>query len=299
MAKHNKAHTVKMVKEFLSRTGFPFEMKMADILRIKGWDVVIGDSFLDLEENKKREIDIIAAKYVNDIKINLIVECKFSQIDSWIFVSPNKNIPRYRGYFKHSPFSYLEDKSCDRLMQNCMNHVKTFDKSEPTGINFICFNGDKQSNNSVIVDALHKVVKASINVFANTVSCEERSIYFTVILFSGPIFVVGYDGTVRTRKENYVQYPFEFESESYKCRKSKITTHRSNEFPFLPDFDETLRLEEIGMIKNAYREMWPKYMIECVSESKFRSYLDHVESGIGKIDIGLWPLKKEDETNTD
>ena len=60
--KSMKKFNIRDIKKFLIQTGFPFEMKMAKILENKDYSVQVGEFFTDLEDDKKREIDIIAYK---------------------------------------------------------------------------------------------------------------------------------------------------------------------------------------------------------------------------------------------
>ena len=290
-----KTFSTQAVKDFLNKTGFPFEWKMERLLRQKNW--MIGNKFyLDLDENKKREVDIIAAKTINEIDIFLTIECKYSKKDSWIFFSPNKRIHRYYGYFICSPLPDIDSKKI------ITSHLRIFNRAEPTAVSFKTYDNykEKQSNDSEITDALYKVVKALIYCYSHFSTPSKRQVYFPVILFSGPIFCASYSDRLRVKKTNYIQFPFEFESEAYISKKEVAEDSLLDEGGIgfsgsllSSDYDEETKIREIEGIKKAYKGLFNKHLIEFVSGYKFGAYLDQLETEIGSIDTNLWPVKSE------
>ncbi len=285
MAKKRK-FTSQAVKDFLNTTGFPFEWEIKRLLEEKNWGTA-NMSFLDLEENKKREIDIIASKTINNIDIYLIIECKFSKRDSWIFFSPGEEIIRYHSYFACSPYPSKDS------FKKIAYHLRIFDSTEPTAINFKTYNNDtnKQSNDSEVIDALYKVVKALIYFYSNSLDSSRRQIYFPIILFSGPIFSASYNRKVHVKKTNYVQFPFEFESDAYIDKEKEPNNRILNKWIHSHNFNERWKIEEIKGIKQAYSTLLNEHLIEFVSGAKFKAYLSQLESEISKIDINLWPVE--------
>jgi len=286
-----KTFSSQAVKEFLNKTGFPFEWKMERVLREKKWEVV-DISFLDLEEGKKREIDIVAAKTINDVDVCLIIECKYSERNSWIFFSPSDDISKPYSYFITSTSTYP-----DSLKKMITSHLRIFRSTEPTAINFIVYDNytAKQANGLDIKDALYKVVKALIYCYSYSSDPSKRQIYFPLILFSGPIFSASYSNRLRVRKSDYIQFPFEFESDAYIEKKERpgnsyLTVHLGYD-----SYQEERKIREIEHIQKTYTYLYNEYLIEFVSGNKFNAYLDQLESEIGKIDINLWPVKSKKE----
>lgn len=278
------------VKNFLSTTGFPFEWKMERTLAEKKWEVWDA-SFLDLEEGEKREIDIVAGKTINCIDVFLIIECKYSKKDSWIFFSPNEKISRYYGYFVCSPRPERDS------LKTITSHLRIFNSAEPTAFNYKSYDNfnNRQSDDSKITDALYKVVKALIYCQSQYKSRTKRQIYFPVILFSGPIFSASYSQRMRVKKVNYLQFPFEFESEAYGFEEGESDKSWPEDFGLDLDYDKGERNRDIQLIKKTYKESLKNHLIEFMSGGRFRAYLDQLESEIGKIDINLWPVESKKE----
>ena|ERR1700751_214755 len=85
--KPNQQHQSAVVKaeeisKFLDRTGFVFEMRVNELLLDSDYATIISSDFFDLDEQKTREIDIIAWKKINEIHCHLIIECKQSATTS-------------------------------------------------------------------------------------------------------------------------------------------------------------------------------------------------------------------------
>jgi len=284
MAKSNQRHTTKDICDFLNKTGFPFEMKMAKLLKQKKWEVEQGQTFIDLEENKKREIDIVAQKNINNILVNLVAECKSSQIDSWIFVVPTGGASRFYMDVKHSPKIPLKER------KQSMDHLSILNFKEPLATNFIVSNGDKKSDSTPIFDALNKVVKATLYHAGKQYSEEKRRLYFPIVLFSGPIFSATYKKSLSVTKVNYIQYRFEHESDAYKADKEPTPF----EDLFLKvDYFDFVKKAEIHLVKSAFGEFGHQYLVEFISESKLRWYLNRLESEIQKINTEHWKLPQK------
>ncbi|NOQ75965.1 MAG: hypothetical protein GQ574_28420 [Crocinitomix sp.] len=78
----------KKIKDWLLLGGFPLEMKFADSLLKKEFQVAQSVYYKDAETEKFRETDIIANKYekINDtwVFITFVIECKKSTDKPWI-----------------------------------------------------------------------------------------------------------------------------------------------------------------------------------------------------------------------
>jgi len=95
MSQDNKT---KFIKDQIEKSGFPFEMEVARILKDAKWEVLPSSPYLDEDEEKWREIDIKAYKSIEQtidgesikpytLEIALIIECKKSDKFAWAFFS--------------------------------------------------------------------------------------------------------------------------------------------------------------------------------------------------------------------
>jgi len=97
------------IKKWLENTGFPLEMKAADVFREQGYDVRQSFVVKDMQEEKPREIDVIANfPYELDrgmIRITCVLECKSSR-QPWLVFHADDVLS---GYSKLHSFAVLSD----------------------------------------------------------------------------------------------------------------------------------------------------------------------------------------------
>ncbi len=193
---------------------------MAKYLEQKGYKVFPGTTFLDLDEDKRREIDIVATKSINGINIFLIIECKSSFEDDWVFILSDKSGQRMLNYVKYVP--EIEDEEND-----VFNQLHVVNDSIPLANNYLVFNKKKGKNGdtNLIEKVIYELPKALLwaaSFLRNKKSC---FLYFPIGLFSKQIFSVKYKNGLRVRTEKIVQYQTLLESERYlkELRKIKDT----------------------------------------------------------------------------
>ncbi len=84
------------IKETIEKSGFPFEMEIASLLKEDGWEVLPSAPYWDEDEEKWREIDIKAYKTADQtldggsikpysLCVALIIECKKTDEFAWVF----------------------------------------------------------------------------------------------------------------------------------------------------------------------------------------------------------------------
>lgn len=76
------------IKKWLGQQGYPLEMQVARAFQEAGFSVSSSEYFLDPDENKPREIDVIASmqEVINGVIFQLVytVECKSSKTNPWV-----------------------------------------------------------------------------------------------------------------------------------------------------------------------------------------------------------------------
>jgi hypothetical protein len=86
------------IKKWLKSSGFPLEMDAAHIFREEGFEVRQSVILRDIQEEKPREVDILASfPYEQDLgltKITCVLECKSSQ-QPWLIFSANDTLSNY------------------------------------------------------------------------------------------------------------------------------------------------------------------------------------------------------------
>lgn len=84
------------IRETIEKSGFPFEMEIASLLKEDGWEVLPSAPYWDEDEEKWREIDIKAYKTAHQtpdgesikpysLCVALIIECKKTDEFAWVF----------------------------------------------------------------------------------------------------------------------------------------------------------------------------------------------------------------------
>ncbi len=76
------------VKEWLSKQGYPLEMRVAAALRNAGFAVMQSAYFLDPSSAKPRELDVVAHRYWSGENVawqlTLLIECKVTKKQPWV-----------------------------------------------------------------------------------------------------------------------------------------------------------------------------------------------------------------------
>lgn len=268
------------VSKFLIATGFVFEMEIAELLKTKGYKVEMGQTFLDLEEGKRREIDIIASKEINKITVNLIIECKQSIEGDWIFVCLNKNPSRY--YFAVKHFPVVTNLRKNKLL-NCLHN---FDRKIQIAQNYLTFlkKSGKKGENLQIKECLHKLPKALLY-FASRRNEKVKNIFFPVGLFSKQMFSISYDKELLVKEIDLIQYYINFDCMDYRYKRK---FEGDEELFSMSAYEKNLRDEETERIISTSRNSSSHFQIDFVTKKGLNNYLKMIEETVGKISARKW-----------
>jgi hypothetical protein len=276
--------TTTKIADFLTTTGFILEMEISELLKKNGYRVSVNKYFFDYDENKKREIDIIALKEINQIDVTLVIECKQNANLDWIFVCSDKSPGRFYNYIKYFPkMSY--DKSITKT--GVFDHLRQLDHKLPLAQNStIRHVSGKQQESKEIYECLTRLPKAMVGVVEGTgVSKDKRNIFFPVVVFSGQIFTAEYENKLKVIETNAVQHAAELDTDNYKY-------HRSNN---LYSFDRSSNEMEKknSPVAEIALELGSKYLIDFITQKGIKNFLADIEKRISKIDLDLWPIDKK------
>jgi len=194
---------IKKAQEFLNTKGFPFEMKVAQILDRVGFDISQSDYYADPETNKFRELDLIASVgtllYCNLLDFSFIIECKYSENNPWILFKRKGPLT--------TPTIGIEGRlstESARIMQLEMATAKSLFLDSPFfklpenigyGVVQVC-----EKNIDSAYEAFHSVSKAAISHINNTEISYNKSstnmkiqIVFPVIAIKGMLLSASLD----------------------------------------------------------------------------------------------------------
>jgi len=76
------------IAEWLKTQGYPLEMEVAHIFKDAGFEVSSAEYYVDAEEQKPREIDVLASMSVQIqgtlFQLAYVVECKSPKESPWV-----------------------------------------------------------------------------------------------------------------------------------------------------------------------------------------------------------------------
>ena len=286
--RQNKETPVKDISEFLTTTGFILEMEVAEFLIKSGYEVEVSYYFHDYDEDKDREIDIIASKTINNTKIFFVIECKQSLVDDWIFVCSDKKPKRYFEYVKHLPRIAIKDIKDTKVF----HEIHTLDRAIPLGQNYIIKDRSKKKSTSMQIDTcLEKIPKALVDLAYKDESEDQRILFLPIAVFSGQMFTAQYNKKLLVKKSEWVQYGSDLKSEGYEYR------YQHNNFIFYPGLhDENKDKKEVkenSAVASTSQKLGSMYLIDFVTKRGLKKLISRVESDILKLKLESWPLPKK------
>lgn len=274
--------TVDQIEKFVTASGFILEMEIGKILEDVGYRVFPNQYFLDYDENKKREVDIVASKTVNEINIVFVIECKQNTKNDWIFVCSNKKPSRYYDFVKFFPVMPPE-QSADKT--KIFNGLRILNNNLPIAQNSIIrhVNG-KQSDSRDIYECITKLPKALVGLVETIGIPEKRTIFFPVAVFSGQMFTVEYVEKLKITEVEAIQCTSDLDSDNYKYH------YNYNRLSVFADNSENNTKKGNTPGADLNFKLGSRYLIDFVTKKGIKNFISNIENEISKIDISLWSI---------
>ena len=262
---------LKKIKEGLSKSSFPLEIKIGKELEGNGWHFSTSTNYLDFESGKLREIDISASKMINGIAVKLIVECKKSSDKQLVLYSPN--VRKYKrniffwSWLKAFPNPYLMPTPERGPLHDILDEfqkLKLFDLDVHFSHNIIFTKGDKiLQDNQSFFSSLNSIIKHSIGDHSTLKELEnKRRMVFYVLVIDGKMIEFkpssDSDSGFNLDYINYGQYQLNYK------------------FNILPEYLKTYQERT-----NKYGE---NYIIEFMNPDYFTTYIKELENAILNFD---------------
>ena len=241
----------KILKE-ISKTGFPLELRVSELLNNVGYYVANNLYYVDLDEGKGREIDLRALKNY-DFKIEskqyfvrhcLLIECKKSQKKPWVIFTSHET--SYDSEYFEVDCSGADFDADIKGMQKTLDQLESihpFCKYKRRGRSFF----EPFKNNltgETIVKALMSAVKASIGMRDNKFASGGNSIcfFYPIVVFEGKLFEAFLNkGKIEIIETDRLMVSFFYESPKYKNERFTIPMITENSFgTFLNELDAVL-----------------------------------------------------------
>ncbi|WP_430482792.1 hypothetical protein [Rossellomorea marisflavi] len=240
-----------LLKDVL-KTGFPLEMEISQLFRKSGWQVVNGSYYIDKDEDKGREIDVISTinfdedldeGLFKEVLFSLVIEIKKTEEKPWVFFTSETT-----GHFdKLLPLDavlagFTAPKA--RLRRILRKNLPSIHKR--IGRNFyVGFSGNGARDD--IYKALSSVVKATQHSLENSWAYNNESgdklvyVFQPVVVIQGGLFEVflDEDGEHVVEEVDYIQTQFNYLSSNYPSENRKIIHIVKDEY--LPQFIDEQR----------------------------------------------------------
>jgi len=222
----------KKILEDIQKTGFASELRVISKLLEEGWKTDHGETYEDKDENKSREIDIVAHKPAYHPQIafrfnfTLVIEVKKSE-QPWIVFTTDRKMQaagwrvmhKARNDRKRTDPGSLFDIDCIRPSDPRAEKFrigKAFHEAFKT-------NSDKSRIYGALIGAskaAHYFYHRFPVSFADfDVSAEsELSIYLPIVVVDGRLFEVfnDYDGAIRVQEQGYLPVEMSYSSPHYR-----------------------------------------------------------------------------------
>jgi hypothetical protein len=121
----------------VNATGFPFEQNTAEKLRRQGWQIIANRYYIDDDENKPREIDLLAYKAASfkdfDLRTAIIISCKKSDQHHWAFLSRDANLKDPNSDWQPVHF-WSNDKPLSHVLSKSSWPAEYHDNAEEFGV---------------------------------------------------------------------------------------------------------------------------------------------------------------------
>jgi hypothetical protein len=121
--------TTHIVRQYLSKNGYPLEMYVAKQFRLAGFEVYQSSIYVDKETGKDREIDVTAyyVRHISNIQFSfkVIIECKYAK-NVWVLFSGEN--PGFRD-LKIDSF-YCSNYAGGKLLSQ-LSEIKSFNTTVP------------------------------------------------------------------------------------------------------------------------------------------------------------------------
>jgi hypothetical protein len=196
----------KKVEEWLAKQGYPLEMRVAQVLKQRGWLVLHSRRYNDPIQQKEREIDLLAISddpsESSSLAGDLVIECKWTRDKPWVLFSGTKlatnaiaqlaATPKTSGAMAKIPYDEVPTLP---LFENVdegyslVQALKTEKTEDPTNVGYT---------------AVQTVINAA-DFFASQMSEELDILFVPVVVIDGELF----RGTLSEKGEVVID-PIEF-----------------------------------------------------------------------------------------
>ena len=214
---------ISKISNEIEKTGFPLELRVAELLTKRKYHVAHSLYYIDEDENKSREVDLRALHNTEIKNLDgktcfirncLLIECKKTTNKPWIFLSSSKS--SYDPDFYDLPsIPEVNILSSDEWYQ--FEKIHPFCMYEVSGRSY--FQAFKNNENSeMIFKALTTAVKATLHNMKSGFGRVKNDLcfYYPMVILDGDIYqAVLINGQITVQQVNSVLVSFLYKSPIY------------------------------------------------------------------------------------
>ncbi|MCM3172896.1 hypothetical protein [Paenibacillus sp. MER 99-2] len=258
---HGEDLTAK-IEKFILSTGYPFEQRVAHLLREHGWVVFSSVEYI-VPPDQQRELDILCYKIINRRRIELRISCKQSSDKHWIFFTEKNRYLKSGSALKFTPVQ-IENYTTYRTLPEKLKSLLLYQYDRHV-TNFTAFSEKKQHEARLVIkDGLLSVINSVYHrIFPAELIYDERgTIYFFITLFNGLMFESYYD----PESDNNIVQDIEY-------------TQWKTEYKSNSHFEEILKYDGTYVpYHEVLRNFSERFTVEVMKWSFFERYLNHIET---------------------
>lgn len=191
------------LKDEISKSGFPLEIKSALTLEKLGWNTIPHVIYFNESRQCNNEIDLTAFKQIKNTDLGLafnelIVECKKQQKKPWVFFEggrPNMKVTTILAQPRETIYRWVDEHFEDHYYR----------RQKPCKFHFPCF--VKSGVPDVILDAINQVIDATIFSYGQKMGGNIPWFFYPTIILDGRLFsaTAKLDGSIALTETNYLQ----------------------------------------------------------------------------------------------
>lgn len=236
------------IKRTLAKSGHIFEYQVSDIFEKNGWLIVPNRFYHDKDEDKGREIDLVAYK-ISEVQKEtaaitvVVVESKQSQKNKWVFFTKGEfhgsinlenfplfylnEIPEFETAFP-SPDKF-KNYLLDILKKNNLMHLYNFEykshsytevsEAKDAQKNASFFNATNASDIHGAIFPVIKAISSELSLYENRkIAMNEKRFYwvFPLVVFNGEMLEARVkEGKVELFERDEIQYVTRYTSKKY------------------------------------------------------------------------------------
>ncbi|MBI3604663.1 MAG: hypothetical protein HY202_01395 [Nitrospirae bacterium] len=218
---------IENIKRTLARSGHIFEYQVGDIFEKNGWMIVPNRFYIDKDEDKGREIDLVAYK-ITEVKPEtavitvVIVEAKQSLKNKWIFFSKGDfsgsiNLNNYPLFYFNEIAELESALPSQELFKEYL--IKILQKNNLMNLFNFEYKAHSYAEVSEVKDPSKQAISSELALYENRkIATKEQRLYwvFPLVVFNGDILEARVkEGKMDLRETDEIQYVTRYTSRSY------------------------------------------------------------------------------------